>query len=136
VQGPGKVIELAPGEEYEITVVLQPELRPGLNQDDLGLVSQIILITVAAELGQHRPPHALESSRWSGCVIGRRVTALLVAREMNTIGALLKATASPFVPQSLRQLLLTDVDAWVVAAPDVQLPVPEDVVSCVCTWWG
>jgi hypothetical protein len=115
-----KVIELQPGDEYEISVVLQPDLRSGQTVDDLGLISQLILISAAVQA---------TPGQWRRVVAARRVTAFLVGREAAAVSQLLRATAPIFVPKSLRRLLLTDATAEVHGAPELLLPLQNSMVN-------
>lgn len=143
---PAAVVELQPGEAYEVTLVLQPLLRRGQSKDELGLVTQLLLVTLAipdaatsgggsssqAPDGCMPAPGALKaaSGGWRYVCAARRAAAFLVGREAAAVASLLRAAAPPFVPASLRALLLTHNDAHVHAPPkQLRLPVKEDAVG-------
>lgn len=129
--------------------MLQPELQADQSREDLGLISQLILITAAVQQpqGAPSPPSAAlagatppsarpgretikgaDGGVWVPVVIGRRATAFLV-QQAATLHTLLRATAPPFVPQALRQALLSEGVRVVGPLRDLRLPVPREQVG-------
>jgi hypothetical protein len=121
-------VELRPGESLEATIILQPWSRGPRSP---GTISQLLLVTVAVPAASAGGGASLGG--WAFQVAARRAVALLVSpAAAAALGSLLRANAPPFVPAAVRQLLQARLRP-VVPPPDVQLPVPLELVGGGCT---
>jgi hypothetical protein len=106
-----------------------------MGRDDLGLISQLVLVTLVSPVTSPADPAmAAPSGGAAAAVLGRRATALLVRREAE-LRTLLRATAPPFVPASLRWLLMSDSAQVMTPHDKLQLPIPEAKVGVGRAGW-
>lgn len=132
-------VVLQPGEECEVTVALTLRLTAGAAREDLGLCSQLLLVTLAAPaaaggdapaaVGGDAPAPPAAGGGWAWRVVGRRLTALLVGREAAALAGLLRADAPPFVPAHARDLLRALTPSWMFAPRHLALPLAEELVG-------
>jgi len=143
-------VVLPPGQQYDITILLQTTAPRRMQQSELGVISQLLIVTAAVAAAAPANANSTSSGSsavtathaagtggsipgWDLCIACLRVAGGLIAGDPSGFRTLLRADAKPFVPAALRRLFATPTSStgphlMFLPAPNLSWDVPMQQV--------